>query len=68
MDITWACEMAVLWDGNYWDMTTIYVDAPEDIGYAELNGIASDELWEDDVYDDALGAYLYNHWRMKDYV
>jgi len=66
MDITWACEMAVLWGYDYWDMHTLYITAPDDIPYWKLDQMARDKLWEDDAFDDASGAYLFSDNRLEE--
>ena len=59
----WRLEMAILWDCDYWERVAFRIQTRA-IKRRTLEKMGKDIVYADPRYDDMLGCYLYNYWRV----
>ena len=59
----WRLEMALLFEGDYWDRTTLRVQTRA-TKHRTLEKMGQDIIHRMPEHDGIIGCYLYNYWRV----
>ena len=59
----WRLEMAILWDCDYWERVTYRIQTRA-TKRGTLERMGKDIVYADPRFDDMMGCYLYNYWRV----